>query len=120
MDKILEYIKIDGKEYGLTQSAYFESNYQPRNSDSYRAWYQASAINENGEPCEIIWQITREWERANEIVDAYNTYEWATEQITREQEELLDGLTPTEIAHAYGVLEDEGNACDWDSPELKK
>ena len=86
-------VTYKGKEYMLTQQAYITGT----NGELY---YLSNAEDIEGNEYEVEWEL-------NECTrEAYNEIE--------RQIEL--GQFPD-----YSLVEDEGNACDWDSPtEIRK
>ena len=84
-------VTFDGVEYVLTQQAYITG---PADSDG---WYEASAIRADAEPDEY---------------DGYDTFRVVWEI-------LPETLEAWKEARENGdCIDDEGDACDWDSPEL--
>ena len=83
----------NGVEIAMTQNAYvdnFGANGGVR--------YYSAGVDANGNTYEISWDTTQPWDDANDRINAAG--------LAGEEPDYID----------IGMMQDESNACDWDSP----
>lgn len=85
-------VNYQGKILTLTQQAYAD-NYGTNGG----VRYYAHAVDADGNEYIVAWDTTGEWDTQREIYKR-------------------DGDSTDEGARALAYVEDESNACDWDSP----
>ena len=82
-------VNFEGVEYFLTQDAYTQGDWESGIS------YIASAVDAEGNEYLVEWELNQSTQEAYEKIE----------------EQKINGEEPD-----YYLIQDEGNACDWDKP----
>lgn len=101
-------VSFEGKKYIITDQAYCD-NY----GTDGEVRYYAHAIDEDntGNSYKVTWQTTLKWDRSCELARMEEAANYSNDFTAAEDERFLELKEMT-----LCDIEDESNACDWDSP----
>jgi hypothetical protein len=102
-EDVMDKYTINGKVYTETSEQPEATNY----GTDGEVRYVSSAVDENGNECEITWETTEEWNLACELETLKVCADKNEDDLKRIAElEAMDLLPPN----------DESEACDWEHP----